>query len=245
MIPRKTLYRLTFLVAAFASLILAGCDDGPKPMQWPGLTTTYTPTQAQANNTPATTPTQVSGPMQIGPDGTYQMTPTETGKVIETSDADKIWHGVRKTENYLSELFISWYVVLIILFGNALAVVVATGFKFRRLEKPVEGVLAILFGLLAIYLAEANDGYHLMVLALVCNMLFGVVMLIWGIATENESGKWGVVAFFALPMVAFIAASVAQWVRLHPILTALILVAVCAAGLGAIANVVSGKKAET
>lgn len=103
------------------------------------------------------------------------------------------------------------------------------GFLFGRAEKMVEGLLMVVIGGFLMYIADMYHLKDLWTCALLVNLLPGVALFFWGIASGEEKGKLvlvGVPLFgMGLWLLAMCSEMLTKGLVMAPIMTFLIIVA--------------------
>lgn len=243
------------VATAFFLLLVAGCEkkEPPRPPWTYGSNPVATP--AMATTTPAKTPLQGSqfclgGPCPpIGPtgstltldkDGVPIIGITETGKVIETTPASGIEHGVRQVSS-AARFGTAWVLLALgILIPGPLVILLIPGFITGRAEKVLEGLALCAWGLFMLNLSADAEVGSLFWWVWGVLVIPGALLLLWGLVSDNESGKFvlvtGPVIVFGLYLFSQIYRMVVLGAAGSAIITFVILILVAAVLLGAISR---------
>ncbi len=232
----KTL--ISCVLAFVVSLALVGCGKEEAPRQpWqygppiPGHATTGT------TATVAPVSTYGNNPLYVDDNGVAHMRITETGKVIATTPASGIEHGVRQITS-AARFGTAWVLLAFgILIPGPLVILFIPGFIVGRSEKVLEGLALCAWGLFMLNLsaeAEAGSLYWWVWGVLV---IPGALLLLWGLVSDNEAGKFvlvvGPVIVFALYLFSQVYRMVVLGAAGSAIFTFLILAIAAAILIGA------------
>lgn len=261
-------YVVSWLLSFALTLWLTGCGQEPpqKPSEYlrPTATQTAPATTQTAPAVARTAPMSVrtippaygqNQPLYVDSSGTPHMRLTETGKVIETKPLSGIEHGARRVAIVARKAAdatsygVGWVLLALgIMIPGPFVIIFIPGFITGRAEKILEGLAIGAWGLFLLSLTSDAGITSLTPWVWGVLVVPGALLLLWGLASDNESGKFvlvtGPVIVFGLYMFAQIYRMVVLGAVGSAVLAFLIIALAAAIIIGA-ASRLGGTQATT